>query len=69
MDLAYLNITALYIPTPGQPEQEYLADWIQTSGLGIAFTQEQFQSDITTPFVKLKTNNYNLIFKSYIPYL
>ncbi len=32
MDLARLNQKALLIPTPGQPEQEYLADSIQIEG-------------------------------------
>lgn len=40
MDLAYLQKKAILIPTPGQAEQEYLADYFQQQGYSPAENQE-----------------------------
>lgn len=41
MDLHVLNKKAILIPTPGQPEQEYLAEWIQRQPLSIVIRQHE----------------------------
>lgn len=40
MDLAALGKRALYIPTPGQPEQEYLAEYLGDRGASLWQNQE-----------------------------
>lgn len=44
MDLYYLEKRAIFIPTPGQTEQEYLAN--QLTERGIAFSMEQKDFDL-----------------------
>lgn len=39
MDLVRLGRKAVYIPTPGQPEQEYLGDYLAQRGLGVCMQQ------------------------------
>lgn len=43
MDLKTLKKTVLLIPTPGQTEQEYLADYLSRHGEFIKMDQENFQ--------------------------
>ena len=42
MDLAYLGKKAFLIPTPGQPEQEFLAKRLSEKGLAASSTQSRF---------------------------
>ncbi|NIJ43931.1 UDP:flavonoid glycosyltransferase YjiC (YdhE family) [Wenyingzhuangia heitensis] len=42
MDLATLNKEVLFVPTPGQTEQEYLASYLKESGLASFCTQKEF---------------------------
>ena len=42
MDLVKLNKRAILIPTPGQTEQEYLADYLSKTGGFIMATQKDF---------------------------
>jgi predicted glycosyltransferase len=42
MDLVRLGRKAVYIPTPGQPEQEYLGDYLETKGWGVCVKQRGF---------------------------
>ena len=42
MDLVQLGKKAIYIPTPGQPEQEYLGGYLQERGFGICMKQRGF---------------------------
>lgn len=42
MDLVYLRRSAVYIPTPGQPEQEYLALHLEQRGMGVRMRQRDF---------------------------
>jgi len=42
MDLTRLGKKAIYIPTPGQPEQEYLGRYLEERGLGICKRQSGF---------------------------
>jgi len=42
MDLAKLQQKAILVPTPGQAEQEYLADYLSDEGLFYSCSQEQF---------------------------
>lgn len=45
MDLAVLKKKALFIPTPGQAEQEYLAHYMQSQNIAPFVTQNIFQLD------------------------
>jgi UDP-N-acetylglucosamine:LPS N-acetylglucosamine transferase len=45
MDLVSLQKTAVLIPTPGQTEQEYLADYLYKKGLFYALSQREFCID------------------------
>ena len=42
MDLVKLGKTAIYIPTPGQPEQEYLGRYMEERCLGVCMRQRGF---------------------------
>ncbi len=42
MDLAMLGRTALLIPTPGQTEQEYLAEWLANTNRFASMAQDEF---------------------------
>ena len=42
MDLISLQKTALLVPTPGQTEQEYLADYLVSKGMFLARSQKEF---------------------------
>ncbi|CAI8369582.1 MAG: UDP-N-acetylglucosamine--N-acetylmuramyl-(pentapeptide) pyrophosphoryl-undecaprenol N-acetylglucosamine transferase [Cryomorphaceae bacterium] len=52
MDLAKLGKKAIFIPTPGQTEQEYLAD--NFKDLGICYTQKQSQFNFKIALEKSK---------------
>ncbi len=43
MDLQAINRTAIFIPTPSQTEQEYLAKWMQQNEKGIWAAQNNFE--------------------------
>ncbi|MBL7791963.1 MAG: hypothetical protein JNK77_06560 [Saprospiraceae bacterium] len=45
MDLAALGRPALFVPTPGQTEQIYLADYLKNKNLGIVQQQGRLQLD------------------------
>jgi hypothetical protein len=42
MDLVRMGKKAIYIPTPGQPEQEYLGRYLEERGLGVCMRQRGF---------------------------
>ncbi len=42
MDLARLGKKAIFIPTPGQTEQEYLGDYLAGRGLAVCMGQDRF---------------------------
>jgi uncharacterized protein (TIGR00661 family) len=42
MDMVKLKKKMIVIPTPGQPEQEYLAGYVLQNHLALAFTQREF---------------------------
>ncbi len=52
LDLAVLKQTALMIPTPGQTEQVYLADWMDKEGLIVS--QDQRNLNIKKALVSLE---------------
>lgn len=52
MDLAYLGKKAIFVATPGQTEQEYLAERFQKKG--IAFSQTQASFDLKIALEKSK---------------
>lgn len=43
MDLACLRKKALIIPTPGQTEQEYLAEYLSAKGMFLSCNQDRFE--------------------------
>lgn len=45
MDLLKLRKKGIYVPTPGQTEQEYLGKRIETSGYGVVCSQKDFNLD------------------------
>lgn len=55
MDLVKLNKQAILIPTPGQTEQEYLADYLSKTGGFSAATQKDF--DLESSLVELDKTN------------
>ena len=52
MDLEKLKLEAIFIPTPGQKEQEYLAEYLEKQG--ICFYQNQKDFDLTKSLLKSK---------------
>jgi uncharacterized protein (TIGR00661 family) len=66
MDLATLNKKVVFIPTPGQTEQEYLADYFFENNIAFCMKQDQF--DLKTAIekassfseLKLEENIYTL---------
>lgn len=46
MDLSVLEKSGILIPTPGQTEQEYLAEHLSEQGLFISIKQENFEKEI-----------------------
>ncbi len=63
MDLAKLNKKAFFIPTPGQFEQEYLAERLNDLSLVPSCTQDEFSIDkieVVKHFEGLKAFDYNV---------
>lgn len=63
MDLAVLGKKAAFIPTPGQPEQEYLADKLMREKVAVALQQDDFDlidaiglSEEYTGFTRIESN-------------
>ncbi|UKM65250.1 glycosyltransferase [Flavobacteriaceae bacterium GSB9] len=66
MDLAKLNKKAFFIPTPGQFEQEYLAERLTEMQLVPSCSQDEFtieKLNNTSNFIGLKAFNFNLDYK------
>jgi uncharacterized protein (TIGR00661 family) len=51
MDLAVLKKKAIFIPTPGQTEQEYLAKYLSEKGMGIFYKQAEFELEKCLPLL------------------
>jgi UDP-N-acetylglucosamine:LPS N-acetylglucosamine transferase len=49
MELVSLNCSALIIPTPGQTEQEYLAEYLSEKGWFYTIKQQQINNGISLP--------------------
>ena len=47
MELVSLNCTALIIPTPGQTEQEYLAEYLSEKGWFYTFSQDEIKAGMS----------------------
>ena len=70
MDLARLGKKAIFIPTPGQTEQEYLAEYFMEKGICFAQKQNDFNLqtaiDKSTSFTgfnaKEKTTDWKTLF-------
>ncbi len=56
MDLVSLERTALIIPTPGQTEQEYLADYLHGKRLFFAVRQEDFSIKKLKEFAEIQSH-------------
>jgi len=54
LDLAVLKQTALMIPTPGQTEQVYLAEWMNDEGLIVS--QDQRTLELKSALLKLENS-------------
>ena len=52
MDLAALNKKAVFIPTPGQTEQEYLAEFHEKNGACLRYSQKNF--DVNKALVEIE---------------
>ncbi|HBH84152.1 MAG: hypothetical protein A2X05_14020 [Bacteroidetes bacterium GWE2_41_25] len=63
MDLMSLNCSALLIPTPGQTEQEYLAEYLTGQGLFLNILQKDLKSGVQFP-PKESLNTSDLIEES-----
>ena len=63
MDLATLNKKAVFIPTPGQTEQEYLAKYFLENNIAYCMKQDQFNLkaaiEKSLPFTGLKFEDSN----------
>ena len=60
MELVSLNLTALIIPTPGQTEQEYLAEYLSEKGWFRTITQNEIKDGILiTPGKAVVHNEIN----------
>lgn len=57
MDLVRLNCSALLIPTPGQTEQEYLADYLSEQEMFSTVKQKEIGEDLEFPERKSLRNN------------
>ncbi len=55
MDLAKLEKKAVFIPTPGQTEQEYLAENFMSKGIGYSQNQNDFNFELALK----ESKNYN----------
>lgn len=58
MDLIALQRTAILVPTPGQTEQEYLANYYQTRKTFVVSTQENLKLDKALEELSVYTFNY-----------
>lgn len=63
MDLVSLNCSALIIPTPGQTEQEYLAEYLSGKGMFSSLRQKEITGDLQIPSNK-KLNNDEIMIES-----
>jgi len=52
MDLAALNTTAILVPTPGQTEQEYLADYLTEKGMFLSCSQHEIDIQAVLPMLE-----------------
>jgi UDP:flavonoid glycosyltransferase YjiC (YdhE family) len=58
MDLVALDKTALLVPTLGQPEQEYLANWLQETGRFRFVKQQELDLiKLSEDYLRIKTTN------------
>ena len=60
MDLAVLEKKSILIPTPGQTEQEYLAELLMETGKAVCISQEKFS--LTAALEKANVYPYDLAF-------
>lgn len=66
MDFARLNTKAILIPTPGQPEQEYLAEYLSKKGYFPSFSQQGFfLKEALESAEKFRFRQMNFDFNSY----
>ncbi len=74
MDMVKLKKKMIVIPTPGQPEQEYLAAYLSQNHFGFSITQNAFRLDrameLATKFtfthVDTDMNEYKIVLKDFV---
>jgi hypothetical protein len=64
MDLVALNCSALLIPTPGQTEQEYLAEYLSGKGWFNSFPQKKIKKGIILPQKQAILSSSEIVLKS-----
>ncbi len=77
MDLVKLQKQAILIPTPGQTEQEYLADYLKDKNLFYSVEQKQFSLSVALKAVKdfnfaaanITLTNYKEVIENFAQYL
>jgi UDP-N-acetylglucosamine transferase subunit ALG13 len=74
MDLCKLQKKAIFIPTPGQTEQEYLAQHLHKQQWCLYFTQEEFQLEValaeakkfTFSIPEINMDTYHLVVDEFV---
>ena len=69
MDLVILNKPAILIPTPGQPEQEYLADYLEAKNKFVIYPQSKLNILEGLDKVKHHNQNSSITTSTYLPVL
>lgn len=63
MDLCHTNGNAVLIPTPGQPEQEYLAEQLEKKGIALKIAQSNLNS-VTDLHAAEKYKGFNFYYSN-----
>lgn len=62
MDMMVLKCKCIFIPTPGQTEQEYLAKWLSNHGTALIYMQNKF--NLFNALHKAASFNYNWAYQT-----
>jgi uncharacterized protein (TIGR00661 family) len=74
MDMMKLKKKMIVIPTPGQPEQEYLAGYLSENGYALRFTQSEFNlqyalqkaANFTFNHIDANMDEYKVVLKDFV---
>jgi hypothetical protein len=64
MDLAELGLSAILVPTPGQPEQVYLAGTLSRKGFFYSMDQQHFNLQVAIEQYRLQNKKPPRIFRT-----